>query len=163
MDILLAHGYFLYDDPHELKVMKPYPPLGILHISAYLKRQGFDVGIFDATFSEPDAFEALLRQERPPVVGLYTNMLTKFNVLCMITLSRHFGARVILGGPEPPYYAQEYLDAGADVIVRGEGELPWRNSCRTWPATAWMVWTPSPESRFGARTARRSRLWPGPS
>ena len=123
MDILLAHGYFLYDDPHELKVMKPYPPLGILHISAYLKRQGFDVGIFDATFSEPDAFAALLRQERPPVVGLYTNMLTKFNVLCMITLSRHFGARVILGGPEPPYYAQEYLDAGADVIVRGEGEL----------------------------------------
>ena len=50
MDILLAHGYFLYDDPHELKVMKPYPPLGILHIRAYLKGQGFDVGVFDSTF-----------------------------------------------------------------------------------------------------------------
>ena len=37
---MLAHGYFLYDDPHELKIMKPYPPLGILYISSYLKSKG---------------------------------------------------------------------------------------------------------------------------
>ncbi len=44
MDILLTHGYFLHEDPHELKVMKPYPPLGILYNAAYLKRAGFDGG-----------------------------------------------------------------------------------------------------------------------
>jgi acetylornithine deacetylase len=30
---------------------------------------------------------------------------------------------VILGGPEPVNYAEEYLNAGAHVVVQGEGEL----------------------------------------
>ena len=42
MDILLTHAYYLYEDPHELAVMKPYPPLGLLYISAHLKARGFD-------------------------------------------------------------------------------------------------------------------------
>ena len=50
MDVLLAHGYYLREDPHELQVMKPYPPLGILYIAAYLKSRGFSVSVFDATF-----------------------------------------------------------------------------------------------------------------
>jgi radical SAM superfamily enzyme YgiQ (UPF0313 family) len=123
MDILLAHGYFLYDDPHELKVMKPYPPLGVLYISSYLKSQGFEVGIFDSTFQDMAAFEALMARERPGVVGLYTNLMTKQNVLKMTTLCKQHGATVILGGPEPPYYAQDYLEHGADIIISGEGEL----------------------------------------
>lgn len=122
MDLLLAHGYFLYDDPHELQVMKPYPPLGILYISAYLKQRGFSVGVFDATFESLDAFEARLAAERPTVVGLYCNLMTKFNVLAMIKLARAAGAHVVLGGPEPPYYAEEYIARGADVVVIGEGE-----------------------------------------
>jgi anaerobic magnesium-protoporphyrin IX monomethyl ester cyclase len=122
MDILLAHGYFLYDDPHERQVMKPYPPLGLLYISAYLKAKGFSVGIFDSTFSNLDEFTALIARERPPVVGLYVNLMTKFNVLRMIAICKQHGALVVLGGPEPPYYAKEYLERGADIIVRGEGE-----------------------------------------
>jgi anaerobic magnesium-protoporphyrin IX monomethyl ester cyclase len=123
MDILLAHGYFLYEDPHEMKVMKPYPPLGILYISSYLKRQGFKVEVFDSTFSSMAAFKALVEQERPPVVGIYTNMMTKRNVLEMMQVCKEAGAVVVLGGPEPPYYAEDYLRRGADVIVKGEGEL----------------------------------------
>lgn len=123
MDILLAHGYFLYEDPHELKVMKPYPPLGILHISAYLKARGFEVGVFDATFKRLTDFETLIARERPAVVGLYTNLMTKFNVLKMIKICKQHDAVVILGGPEPPYYAAEYLKRGTDIVVKGEGEL----------------------------------------
>lgn len=123
MDILLAHGYFLYDDPHELQVMKPYPPLGILYISSYLKSKGFSVGIFDSTFSSMDEFGALVARERPPVVGIYTNLMTKFNVLKMIGICKQHNSLVVLGGPEPPYYALDYLQRGADVIVKGEGEL----------------------------------------
>ncbi|NWG15926.1 MAG: B12-binding domain-containing radical SAM protein [Chloroflexi bacterium] len=123
MDILLAHGYFLVDDPHELKIMKPYPPLGILYIASYLKSRGFSVGVYDSTFSTLDEFRARLANERPPVVGIYTNMMTKQNVLAMAHIARQHGAIVILGGPEPPYYAAEYLRHGADIIVKGEGEL----------------------------------------
>lgn len=123
MDILLAHGYFLYEDPHELKVMKPYPPLGILYISSYLKKQGFDVGVFDSTFSAMTAFKELVAKERPSVVGIYTNMMTKRNVLEMARACKEAGAIVVLGGPEPPYYADDYLNHGADIIIKGEGEL----------------------------------------
>lgn len=123
MDILLTHGYFLDEDPHERLVMKPYPPLGILYLSSYLKAQGFDVAVFDSTFASIEAFGAYVARERPPVVGLYTNLMTKFNVLRMIAICKAHGARVVLGGPEPPYYAAEYLARGADLIVKGEGEL----------------------------------------
>lgn len=123
MDILLAHGYFLQEDPHERQVMKPYPPLGILHISSYLKAQGFDVGLFDSTFQAMTDFEAIILAKKPPVVGIYTNMMTKFNVLKMVDFCRVQGIPVILGGPEPRYYAREYLFHGVDVIVKGEGEL----------------------------------------
>ncbi|MBP7687645.1 MAG: B12-binding domain-containing radical SAM protein [Thermoflexales bacterium] len=122
MDILLTHGYFLHEDPHELKVMKPYPPLGILYNAAYLKRAGFDVGVFDTTFSSLADFEAYILRERPSVVGLYTNLMTKFNVLKMMAVCKSVGATIILGGPEPVNYAEEYLTRGADVIVVGEGE-----------------------------------------
>jgi len=123
MDILLTHGYFLYEDPHELQVMKPYPPLGLLYIASHLKGKGFDVEVFDATFSDWDAFESYLQLARPPVVGIYTNLMTKQNVLRMIGLCKQVGAWVILGGPEPPHYAERYLERGADVVVIGEGEI----------------------------------------
>jgi anaerobic magnesium-protoporphyrin IX monomethyl ester cyclase len=123
MDILLTHGYFIAEDEHEKRIMKPYPPLGILSLSAYLKTRGYDVAVYDTTFSTKQDFYAYLNQMRPRIVGIYTNMMTKFNVLDMIRACKQIGAQVILGGPEPPYYAKEYLEQGADVIVIGEGEL----------------------------------------
>jgi radical SAM superfamily enzyme YgiQ (UPF0313 family) len=123
MELLLSHGYFLSEDEQERRVMKPYPTLGLLYISAYLKAQGHAVGVFDATFKTFPDFEAQLLVERPRAVGIYTNLMTKFSVLKMIAACRAVGAKVILGGPEPAMYAAEYLAHGADVIVVGEGEL----------------------------------------
>lgn len=123
MDILLTHGYFIAEDEHEKRIMKPYPPLGILSLSAYLKTRGYAVSVYDTTFSTKQDFYAYLNQHRPGIVGIYTNMMTKFNVLDMIRACKQIGAQVVLGGPEPPYYAKEYLEHGADVIVVGEGEL----------------------------------------
>lgn len=123
MDLLLTHGYFLYEDPHELQVMKPYPPLGLLYVASHLKARGFSVEVFDTTFSRWDEFSRYLEQTRPPVVGVYTNLMTKQNVLRIVDLCKKTGAMVILGGPEPPHYAEHYLAYGADVVVIGEGEL----------------------------------------
>ncbi|GIK40982.1 MAG: Mg-protoporphyrin IX monomethyl ester oxidative cyclase [Chloroflexota bacterium] len=122
MDILLSHGYFIAEDEHEQKIMKPYPTLGLLYISSYLKAKDFAVEVFDSTFATLADFEIHLRRTRPSLVGLYCNLMTKQNVLRMIALSKEVGARVVVGGPEPPHYALEYLDSGADVVVVGEGE-----------------------------------------
>jgi len=122
MDLLLAHGYFLCEDAKERRIMKPYPPLGILYLSSHLKQRGFDVGVFDSTFRRRDEFLHLLRRERPPVVGLSCNLMTKRSVLAMARAAREHGAFVVVGGPDPPHYAEEYLAHGADAVVVGEGE-----------------------------------------
>lgn len=122
MDILLTHGYFLAEDPHERQIMKPYPPLGILYLSSYLKSVGFDVQVYDSTFGSMADFQALIRQKKPSVVGIYVNLMTKHNALKMIPFCKSQGCTVVVGGPDVPYYAENYLAHGADVIVRGEGE-----------------------------------------
>lgn len=122
MDILLTHGYFLTEDPKERQIMKPYPPLGLLYLSAYLKQKNFAVKIFDSTFAGKNEFVNLLATEKPGIVGIYSNLMTKFNVLEMIRQARAQNCTVVVGGPDPPYYAEHYLNFGADVVVIGEGE-----------------------------------------
>jgi anaerobic magnesium-protoporphyrin IX monomethyl ester cyclase len=122
MDILLTHGYFIANDPHEQQIMKPYPPLGLLYISAYLKQQGFTVGVQDNTFAQWEDFTSTIAQEQPPVIGIYTNMMTKRTVLRMVQYVAQYDCTIVLGGPDPAYYAQEYIQHGAHIIVRGEGE-----------------------------------------
>jgi radical SAM superfamily enzyme YgiQ (UPF0313 family) len=122
MDLLLAHAYFLAEDAEEQRVMRPHPPLGLLYLSAHLKAQGVNVGVFDGTFRSHRDFADMLERERPPVVGIAVNMMTKRHALRMIDAGRRAGARVVVGGPDPPYHAEAYLDAGADVVVIGEGE-----------------------------------------
>src|SRR5919202_1987436 len=123
MDVLLTHGYFLYEDPHELAVMKPYPPLGLLYISSHLKSRGIDSALFDTTFSSYEELERYLQTHRPPVVGVYSNLMTRSKVLRVIAAARQVGSRVVVGGPDPANYLDEYLSRGADVIAMGEGEL----------------------------------------
>ena len=123
MDILLTHGYFLALDEAEQGVMRPYPPLGLLYLSAYLKRAGFQVEVFDSTFSEPAELKRFIQDRRPPVVGIYGNLMTRPNVIRIMAWCREVGAKVVLGGPEPQFYAAEYLRRGADIVVAGEGEV----------------------------------------
>lgn len=122
MDLLLAHAYFLAQDAEEQRLMRPHPPLGVLYLSSHLKARGIDVGVFDGTFRSHQDFADTLERERPPVVGIAVNMMTKRHALGMIAASKRAGARVVVGGPDPPYHADAYLAAGADVVVIGEGE-----------------------------------------
>ena len=101
--------------------MRPYPTLGLLYVSAYLRRDGFDVEIFDSTFAErPQLFERLARGKG--VVGIYTNLMTRRPVLDIVVVAKRYGWTVVLGGPESAGYPVEYLACGADVVVVGEGE-----------------------------------------
>jgi anaerobic magnesium-protoporphyrin IX monomethyl ester cyclase len=123
LDILLCHSYFLNLDPVEQAVMKPYPPLGLLYISSYLKAQKFNVGVCDTTFIDYDTVAQRLAKERPRAVGIYTNLMTRAHSLAIMKMAKNNGCIVILGGPEAANYVDEYLEYGADVIVAGEGEL----------------------------------------
>jgi anaerobic magnesium-protoporphyrin IX monomethyl ester cyclase len=121
-DLLLTHGYFLYEDPKEIQIMKPYAPLGILYLCSHLRQQGFQVEVFDTTFSSRESLFRHLQTEKPSVLGIYANLMTRSNVVEIIRVAREAGWRVIVGGPEPGAYAQEFLESGADFVVLGEGE-----------------------------------------
>jgi anaerobic magnesium-protoporphyrin IX monomethyl ester cyclase len=123
MDILLTHGYFLYEDPKELQIMKPYPPLGILYICAHLRSKGLSVEVFDSTFSSRQQLFDVLQQGPPSVLGIYANLMTRPNVVEILRIAKTSGWKTLVGGPEPSAYIDEYLEAGADVIVIGEGEV----------------------------------------
>jgi anaerobic magnesium-protoporphyrin IX monomethyl ester cyclase len=122
-ELLLTHGYFLYEDPKELQILKPYAPLGILYLCSHLREQGFDVDVFDTTFSSREALFKHLRTEIPSVLGIYANLMTRSNVVETLKVAREAGWKTIVGGPEPGAYAFEYLQAGAQYVVFGEGEL----------------------------------------
>jgi radical SAM superfamily enzyme YgiQ (UPF0313 family) len=123
MDLLLTHGYFLFEDAKELQIMKPYPPLGILYISSHLRGKGLQVEVFDSTFSSRDQLFEVLRQGPPAVLGVYANLMTRSNVIAILQAAKESGWQTVAGGPEPSAYIPEYLNAGADVIVIGEGEV----------------------------------------
>jgi anaerobic magnesium-protoporphyrin IX monomethyl ester cyclase len=119
--LLLTHGYFLFEDEKEMQIMRPYPTLGLLYLSAYLRRAGFAVDIFDSTFAERgQLFDRLAASSG--VLGIYTNLMTRRPVLDIIAVAKRHGWTVVLGGPESANYPAEYLAHGADVIVMGEGE-----------------------------------------
>jgi anaerobic magnesium-protoporphyrin IX monomethyl ester cyclase len=122
-DLLLTHGYFLYEDPKELKIRKPYVPLGILYICSHLRNKGFDVDVFDTTFSTLQDLTQHLQTETPSVLGVYANLMTRKKVVEIVRTAREAGWKTVVGGPEPGAYVREYLESGADVVVLGEGEI----------------------------------------
>lgn len=126
MNVLLTHGYFLADDAKEQNIMRPYPPLGILYISAFLKKNGVNCSVFDTTFSRLDLLFEHLLSEKPEILALYTNLMTKLNVLKIIRFVKETeglkNTLIVLGGPEVTHSAANFLNFGADVIVIGEGE-----------------------------------------
>jgi anaerobic magnesium-protoporphyrin IX monomethyl ester cyclase len=132
--ILLTHGYFLSEDEKERQIMKPYPPLGLLYLSAYLKSRRHEVDVYDSTFGTRTELLQKIRGSRGGIVGIYTNLMTRGSVLQLIDAAKQSGSTVILGGPESANHSAEYLSAGADVIVVGEGEATLTEIMATLPS-----------------------------
>lgn len=126
MNIILTHGYFIHDDPKEQEIMRPYVPLGILYISAWLEKNNYPNQVFDSTFSQFENLKKFLLTEKPDAIGIYTNLMTKLNVLRIIQFVKSEETlqhtRIILGGPEVRNHVKKFLEHGADFIVLGEGE-----------------------------------------
>src|SRR5580765_6909464 len=120
--LLLTHGYFMHEDPKELQIRKPYVPLGILYICSHLRTKGFDVEVFDTTFSSMENLSQRLQWGVPAVLGVYANLMTRKKVVRILQIAKEVGWKTVVGGPEPGAYVSEYLSAGADVVVIGEGE-----------------------------------------
>lgn len=121
-EILLTHGYFLYEDEKEQEIMRPYMPLGLLYLSSYLKSKAVSVDIFDSTFACRDQLYSRFANQPGGIVGIYTNLMTRPSVVNIIKEAKKCQWTVITGGPESANYIENYLQCGADFVVLGEGE-----------------------------------------
>lgn len=126
MKVVFTHAYFLQEDPKEKGVMKPYPPLGILYLSAWLEKHGIENEVFDSTFSDKQSQQNFLLDRQPAIIGVYTNLMTKVQVKGLISFIRSQTnldhSLIVLGGPDTTHNVDNYLGIGADVLVIGEGE-----------------------------------------
>ncbi len=126
MSIVLTHGYYLLEDDKEQKIMRPYPPLGLLYISAYLNEKNLQNSIFDSTFYSFEEQLKFIKKEQPKIVAIYTNLMTKVNVIKLVktlkTDHKYGNPKIILGGPDVTYNCINYLKTGVDFLIIGEGE-----------------------------------------
>jgi radical SAM superfamily enzyme YgiQ (UPF0313 family) len=133
--ILLTHSYFLNLDPKQEEAGNAYPPLGTLYAAAFLREQGHDVALFDAMLaSGPD--QLLAHMDADPSLKylvLYEDGFNYLTKMCltnmreaafqMIRLGKARGLQVLVSGSDSTDHKELYLDAGADVVILGEGEI----------------------------------------
>ncbi len=81
-----------------------------------------------------DTLERLLAEQQPDVVGLSVMTFQRHTAARIVELvrSRRPGARVVVGGYDPSLAPEAYTDERglADFVVRGEGELTFRELLR---------------------------------
>ena len=126
MKIIITHAYFLGEDQMEQKTMMPYPPLGMLYVSAYFEGKGFLNQVFDSTFETEESLSEYLLKEVPDFICIYATLMTKPQIIRLIKFikssNRLKGAKIILGGPDVRFNIKNYILHGADYLVIGEGE-----------------------------------------
>lgn len=134
MSLILTHGYFLEEDETEKKIMRPYPPLGLLYVSAYLEQQKVDHEVFDSTFSSEEKWFDFVIKTQPKVIAIYTNLMTKVKIIQLINRVKSEPSltetKILLGGPDLTYNWENYLKNGADFLVIGEGEETMLEFCK---------------------------------
>ena len=126
MSIILTHAYYLFEDPKEQLIMRPYAPLGLLYISAYLKENQVENHLYDTTFYSKEEQLLFIEKKQPKAIAIYTNLMTKINVIKLINILKNdakYGfPKIILGGPDITYNCENYLNTGAHFLIIGEGE-----------------------------------------
>lgn len=126
MSLVLTHAYYLYEDAKEKSIMKPYAPLGLLYISAFLNKHHVKNHVFDSTFYSLEKQLEFINKIQPKVIAIYTNLMTKINVIKLVKIlkanAKYGFPKIILGGPDITYNCENYLKTGVDFLIIGEGE-----------------------------------------
>lgn len=133
-NILFSHSYFLQFDPKQWATGQPYAPLGTLYAAALLRENGYPVSLFDTMFAQR-AEEVIpsLDSCQPDVFVIYDDGFNYLTKMCltnmreaafhMSKLARERGCKVIVSSSDSTDHFEEYLSAGADFIILGEGEV----------------------------------------
>lgn len=132
-DLLFGQSYYLRFDPKLYDAMMPYPPLGSLFAAAFMRQQGYEVALFDAMLAASESeWDAALEKYQPRFAVLFEDNFNYLSKMCLLNMRRaaftmtqmakRRGVPVIVCGADATDHYTAYLDAGADYVIRGEGE-----------------------------------------
>lgn len=132
--VLFTHSYFLRFDPKMWKQQQPFPPLGTIYAAALLRENGFDVSLFDVMFAHgPDEVLPRLEEEKPNFLVIYDDGFNYLTKMCLTNMreaacqmaryARERGMQVLVCSSDSTDHYDKYLDAGANAVILGEGEM----------------------------------------
>lgn len=128
---LFTHSYFYPLDHKQWQFKQPYPPLMTLQAASIVRERGFEVSLFDSNLkNNPRQIISVLERQRPKYLILVDdgfNYLTKMCLsvmreaaFCMIREAKNTGCIVIVNSSDSTDHAEQYLQQGADYVIRGE-------------------------------------------
>ena len=132
-EVLLAHSFFLRNDPKQVEKMRPYAPLATLYAASHLRAAGYEVALFDAVLATgEDELAAALAEHRPRFFVLYEDSFNFLSKMClgharaaacrMSALARAAGATVLAAGSDLTDRPHPYFAAGVQYALLGEAD-----------------------------------------
>ncbi len=133
-DIVFSHSYYYRFDAKQWKNKTPFPPLGTIYAASYLREHGYTVGLFDVNLlDDPKTIKPYLEKEQPKTFVLYDDGFNYLTKMCltkmreaafeMIKIAKNLDCHVIVCSSDSTDHFEKYLEAGADYIIQGEGEI----------------------------------------
>ncbi len=133
MKVLFTHSYFLQFDAKQVAHAQPYPPLGTIFAASLMRKNGYDVKLFDTIFSQsPDEIIPVLEEYKPDVLVVYDDGFNYLTKMCLSNMreaafkmqqyAQDSGCRVIMTSSDAADHFEKYLDKGADFVIIGEAE-----------------------------------------
>ncbi len=133
MKVLFSHSYFLRFDPKSWRIMQPFAPLGTIQAAACIREMGHEVQVHDVMFCPgPQTIEDALDRIDPDLLVIYDDGFNYLTKMCltnmreacfsMIRRARSRGVPVAVASSDSTDHYTDYLDAGADFVILGEGE-----------------------------------------
>ncbi len=134
VDVLLAHSNHIYNDRKQVEKMQPYPPLQTIMAASLLRDAGYSVALCDVTFDAPEEkIRRYVRKYQPRLLAVYEDGFNFLNKMClsrnrelahtMAQIARSENVRTAVHGPDASDHVAEYLNAGFEYVLLGEGEL----------------------------------------
>lgn len=133
-NILFSHSYYYKLDPKQWKNKNPFPPLGTLYAASLLRKNGFDVSLFDTNLLDsPKSIQPILHQKKPEYLVIYDDGFNYLTKMCltnmreacfeMIKYGKNHNCTVIICSSDSTDHFSDYIEKGADFILQGEGEI----------------------------------------
>lgn len=132
-NILFSHSYYYPLDQKQWKNKTPFPPLGTIYAAALMRKNGYNVDLFDTNLRDnPYAIEKVISEKKPKYLVLYDDGFNYLTKMClttmreaafeMIKIGKKYNCTIIVNSSDSTDHYQKYLQNGADYIILGEGE-----------------------------------------